>query len=121
MPTAEQALTHTQTLLPSHTHDRYKRGELEGKNVSCLMPQPFSGRHNTYLSNYVETGGVRAHAMGRSRCLRPAYCVLKRTKVLLLDEATAAMDLQTDALIQRTIRRRWLCAMLLPEPLSLGH
>jgi PAS domain S-box-containing protein len=34
----------------------YKRGELDGKNVSCLMPQPFSGRHNTYLRNYITTG-----------------------------------------------------------------
>lgn len=34
----------------------YKRGDLDGKNVSCLMPQPFSGRHNTYLRNYLTTG-----------------------------------------------------------------
>ncbi len=25
---------------------QYDKGELEQKNVSCLMPQPFSGRHN---------------------------------------------------------------------------
>jgi len=35
----------------------YKKGELEGKNISCLMPQPFSGRHNSYLKNYITTGG----------------------------------------------------------------
>lgn len=32
------------------------RGELEGKNVSILMPQPFSGRHNAYLNNFLTTG-----------------------------------------------------------------
>ena len=34
----------------------YKKGELEGKNVSCIMPQPFSSRHNGYLRNFVTTG-----------------------------------------------------------------
>ncbi|GBF97004.1 hypothetical protein Rsub_09801 [Raphidocelis subcapitata] len=34
----------------------YQKGELESKNVSCLMPQPFSGRHNGYISHYVSTG-----------------------------------------------------------------
>lgn len=34
----------------------YRKGELEGKNVSTLMPQPFSGRHNGYLHNYITTG-----------------------------------------------------------------
>jgi hypothetical protein len=34
----------------------YKKGELEGKNVSILMPNPFSQRHNSYLRNYITTG-----------------------------------------------------------------
>eukprot|EP00983_Pelagomonas_calceolata_P108828 1159499-Pelagomonas_calceolata.AAC.1 len=38
-----------------HKLHRYKRGELEGKNVSCLMPQPFASRHNSYLQAYVDT------------------------------------------------------------------
>lgn len=34
----------------------YERGELEGKNISLLMPSPFSERHNSYLKNYITTG-----------------------------------------------------------------
>jgi PAS domain S-box-containing protein len=43
----------------------YKKGELEGKNVSILMPNPFSGRHNSYLRNYLTTGGACAAHSGR--------------------------------------------------------
>ena len=37
----------------------YDKGELEGKNVSVLMPQPFSQRHNGFLSRYISTGEAR--------------------------------------------------------------
>ncbi|GFR48517.1 hypothetical protein Agub_g10412 [Astrephomene gubernaculifera] len=37
----------------------YRKGELEGKNVSILMPQPFSQRHNGYLRNYTTTGKAK--------------------------------------------------------------
>lgn len=37
----------------------YKKGEVEGKNVNILMPQPFSTRHNTYLRNYTTTGKAK--------------------------------------------------------------
>mmetsp|Transcript_10121 Transcript_10121/g.26269 ORF Transcript_10121/g.26269 Transcript_10121/m.26269 type:complete len:2025 (-) Transcript_10121:314-6388(-) len=37
----------------------YKKTEMEGKNVSMMMPQPFSQRHNGYLRNYVSTGKKR--------------------------------------------------------------
>ncbi len=38
----------------------YAKGELDGKNVSVIMPQPFSARHNGYLRNFVTTGGCSA-------------------------------------------------------------
>lgn len=38
---------------------RYKRGELNSKNVSTLMPPPFSTRHNGYLRNFTNTGKAK--------------------------------------------------------------
>lgn len=34
----------------------YKASELEGQNVSILMPAPYCNRHNGYLASYVSTG-----------------------------------------------------------------
>lgn len=37
----------------------YAKADLEGANVSVLMPQPFSQRHPSYLQRYVNTGEAR--------------------------------------------------------------
>jgi PAS domain S-box-containing protein len=37
----------------------YARGEMDGKNVSILMPQPFSSKHDSFLSNYLSTGNAK--------------------------------------------------------------
>lgn len=34
----------------------YKKSEMESKNISMIMPNPFSQRHNSYMRNYVTTG-----------------------------------------------------------------
>lgn len=46
---------------------RYKMGELEGMNISMLMPPPFSQQHNSYLRSYKLTG--RAKVIGTRRVL----------------------------------------------------
>ena len=90
-------------LFSGTVRENLKWGNKDATDEELLQAMQLAQIHTMELDKYVEQGGVNVSG-GQKQRLCIARALLKKPKILILDDSTSAVDTKTDALIRMGLK-----------------
>lgn len=90
-------------LFSGTVRENLKWGNKDATDEELLQAMKLAQIHTMELDKYVEQGGVNVSG-GQKQRLCIARALLKKPKILILDDSTSAVDTKTDALIRMGLK-----------------
>ncbi len=90
-------------LFSGSVRDNLKWGNKDATDEELMQATTLAQIHTMDLEKHVEQGGVNVSG-GQKQRLCIARALLKKPKILILDDSTSAVDTKTDALIRKGLK-----------------